>query len=781
MPLPPAACRGRSKAANSGATAPASPGGETPSKIPRPLKRQRRIDSWAWAGCAANSDGGDFVGLALSHSLALLEARDIVQSAMVCRAWRSAAECRALWLLATPCLGLVARIVQRKEISQRRSRGKVERGILLGEFREVVALRTVDLANANAGSDDGLLPSLVREVALLRTLARHRHPGVVRLLGAEVNGKLFQIVTEYVAASFADWFGVSAGFTVTALRSEIRDRFAQLLSVLDFLHGRGIMHRNLTAWNVLLSASGSVKLCDFAFGRALDEPLRPYSPEEPKLRECSSREARRLYYRAPELVLRQSIYGPQIDIWSVGALLAEAALHSPLFPSRCETEHLTRIFRLLGTPGPSYWPRALATPFFSPKFPVYAPVDFTLVPRAACGLEPDLSTLQASLSASRPDVLQPLLRLGAVLGESGLQLLSGLLRLEPDTRLRASEARHSSFFIRPRCWEISSPSSVASESPESAPGSQVSAAMARHRLQGGLREESLLLEMALLDGELRRKEVMEVMEERVKVVDMMVALATKLKLSDSTLHLSVALFDALRQGSSGLSFTAPALAVACLKLGDAFEEHGQEYYQRERCDQYLAAIRQGERTLMQTDIWQQLADFNSAQLIAAEKWVAQHLEFRLHRPTPFWFLQSSFKAGGPSLVRKRGLVEFATYTLNLALLDGPLYALPSLLLAQLALLLALYTSEAAASSTETLGPVSLLERTRLLFDAVRHLGPHGSERAAAEAYERMTLILTRQRHIWHGIGVEAVSKRHPQAARQTAPAGGYPPCLLALL
>ena len=37
-------------------------------------------------------------------------------------------------------------------------------------------------------------------------------------------------------------------------------------------------------------------------------PLVAYTPEDPKDRERSGREARRLWYRAPELLLRKSIY-----------------------------------------------------------------------------------------------------------------------------------------------------------------------------------------------------------------------------------------------------------------------------------------------------------------------------------------------------------------------------------------------------------------------------------------------------------------------------------------
>ena len=89
---------------------------------------------------------------------------------------------------------------------RRSNKRTVERAVLLGEFRRTVAVRTVDLLEANAGFDDGLLPSIVREVALMRSLATSCHPNIIELLGVEVRGTLVVIVTEFVQGSFYEWF-----------------------------------------------------------------------------------------------------------------------------------------------------------------------------------------------------------------------------------------------------------------------------------------------------------------------------------------------------------------------------------------------------------------------------------------------------------------------------------------------------------------------------------------------------------------------------------------------
>lgn len=78
-----------------------------------------------------------------------------------------------------------------------------------------------------------------------------------------------------------------------------------------------------------------------------------YTPEDPKERDRSGREARRLFYRAPELILRKAEYTQEIDMWSVGCLLAELATCNTLFDGDSEIEQIFKIFSLLGSPSPA--------------------------------------------------------------------------------------------------------------------------------------------------------------------------------------------------------------------------------------------------------------------------------------------------------------------------------------------------------------------------------------------------------------------------------------------
>jgi serine/threonine protein kinase len=96
-------------------------------------------------------------------------------------------------------------------------------------------------------------------------------------------------------------------------RSIIRQTFYLLAD----LHSRGMMHRDLKLANILLCFNGSgyplVKLCDTGSVRAV-----PTSPDDACTPFVTSR-----FYRAPELLLGSSQYGPGVDVWSIATSFVE--------------------------------------------------------------------------------------------------------------------------------------------------------------------------------------------------------------------------------------------------------------------------------------------------------------------------------------------------------------------------------------------------------------------------------------------------------------------------
>ena len=64
---------------------------------------------------------------------------------------------------------------------------------------------------------------------------------------------------------------------------------------------------------MLLSSAGMLKLCDFGFARVMP------GMDEAMARGMSEYVATR-WYRAPELLVAGTGYGPGVDIWAVGEL-----------------------------------------------------------------------------------------------------------------------------------------------------------------------------------------------------------------------------------------------------------------------------------------------------------------------------------------------------------------------------------------------------------------------------------------------------------------------------
>jgi len=56
------------------------------------------------------------------------------------------------------------------------------------------------------------------------------------------------------------------------------------------------------------------------------------------------------YYRAPELIFGNTNYTTQVDVWSVGCVIAELMLGQPLFPGESGVDQLVEIIKILGTP-----------------------------------------------------------------------------------------------------------------------------------------------------------------------------------------------------------------------------------------------------------------------------------------------------------------------------------------------------------------------------------------------------------------------------------------------
>lgn len=116
----------------------------------------------------------------------------------------------------------------------------------------------------------------------------------------------------------------------------------QVFEALAYLHSNDIVHRDIKASNILLSQTGHVQLADFGLAKR----MASRSPDSSQRFFMTNRVCT-IWYRAPELLLGSIKYGPEVDIWSAGCVMAELLSGKPLFIGENEFAQLDLITRRL--------------------------------------------------------------------------------------------------------------------------------------------------------------------------------------------------------------------------------------------------------------------------------------------------------------------------------------------------------------------------------------------------------------------------------------------------
>ncbi|RDD38670.1 Cyclin-dependent kinase 9 [Trichoplax sp. H2] len=211
--------------------------------------------------------------------------------------------------------------------------------------KEFVALKRVLLGNEK----EGFPITSLREIKILRAL---KHDNIVRLQEicrskgtpqSRKRGSIY-LVFEFCAHDLA---GLLQNPQVKFNLSEIKRMMKHLLSGLFYIHSNKVLHRDLKAANVLVTRDGVLKLADFGLARV-------YSRKEKT--HCFTNRVVTLWYRAPELLLGCRDYGPAIDMWAIGCIMAEFWTRSAIMQGNSETNQLTLITQLCGSITPEVYP-----------------------------------------------------------------------------------------------------------------------------------------------------------------------------------------------------------------------------------------------------------------------------------------------------------------------------------------------------------------------------------------------------------------------------------------
>jgi serine/threonine protein kinase len=170
-----------------------------------------------------------------------------------------------------------------------------------------------------------LSPVLARDEALrMRFIqeaniqAKLRHPGIVQVLTAEMEGEQPSLVMEYIEGkSLSEVLDLRGALPI----DDAIKIMAQVLSAVGYAHKQGVIHRDLKPSNVMVMATGEAKVTDFGIAKVLGSS---------KLTRTGTAMGS-AHYMSPEQILNPEMVDARSDIYSLGCVFYEILTGRPPF------------------------------------------------------------------------------------------------------------------------------------------------------------------------------------------------------------------------------------------------------------------------------------------------------------------------------------------------------------------------------------------------------------------------------------------------------------------
>ncbi|KAG1147023.1 hypothetical protein G6F37_011854 [Rhizopus arrhizus] len=179
---------------------------------------------------------------------------------------------------------------------------------------EWIAVKQVDMAVTESDRRNQDLKeavdALYREISLLKDL---EHINIVQYMGYDCNSDegFIYIFLEYVpGGSIASLLNQYSTFDeqLTAFFT------LQILQGLEYLHDKGILHRDIKAGNVLIDQNGICKITDFGLSKNQNDGAYDSVSNNSTMKGT-------VFWMAPEVLTNN--YSAKIDIWSLGCTVLE--------------------------------------------------------------------------------------------------------------------------------------------------------------------------------------------------------------------------------------------------------------------------------------------------------------------------------------------------------------------------------------------------------------------------------------------------------------------------
>ena len=173
----------------------------------------------------------------------------------------------------------------------------------------------------------------------VKSLRKMNHSNVVKLKEVIRECDILYLVFEYMECNL---YQLMKKREKLFSEDEVRNWCFQVFQGLAYMHQRGYFHRDLKPENLLVSKN-IIKVSDFGL-------VREISSQPPYTEYVSTR-----WYRAPEVLLQSFLYSSKVDMWAMGAIMAELFTLRPLFPGSSEADEIYKICSVIGSPTVESW------------------------------------------------------------------------------------------------------------------------------------------------------------------------------------------------------------------------------------------------------------------------------------------------------------------------------------------------------------------------------------------------------------------------------------------
>lgn len=176
-----------------------------------------------------------------------------------------------------------------------------------------------------------LSPLLARDQALRERFIQEaniqaglRHPGIVQVLTADMEGEQPSLVMEYIEGkSLSEVLELRGSLPV----EDALKIMEQVLSAVGYAHRQGVIHRDLKPSNVMVMASGEAKVTDFGIAKVLGSA---------KLTRTGTAMGS-AHYMSPEQIRRPEAVDARSDVYSLGCVFYEVLTGRPPFGEKDES------------------------------------------------------------------------------------------------------------------------------------------------------------------------------------------------------------------------------------------------------------------------------------------------------------------------------------------------------------------------------------------------------------------------------------------------------------